>query len=158
MPHSCGTASVIGPCKMRASGRTRELAFRKAYDLEPDRYGYCLGTALNFLDRHAEAIPMLMEQAEKHLPDARSWFQVAVAREGVGDQVGAIEAYQRALQLDPDYDLAWFNLGGIHWNLRDFAASAFILGARRLHGFPNTWRRGSSNAICHSCSTGKGCK
>ncbi len=119
MPHSCGTASVIGR-KMRASGRTRNRAFRKAYDLEPDRYGYCLGTALNFLDRHAEAIPMLMEQAEKHLPDARSWFQVAVAREGVGDQVGAIEAYQRALQLDPDYDLAWFNLGGIHWNLRDF--------------------------------------
>jgi tetratricopeptide (TPR) repeat protein len=64
---------------------------------------------------------MLLEQADKHLPDTKSWFQVAVAREGVGDLEGSIAAYQRALQLDPDYDLAWFNLGGIYWNLRDFA-------------------------------------
>lgn len=26
-----------------------ESAYRKAYELEPTRYGYCLGTALNFL-------------------------------------------------------------------------------------------------------------
>jgi tetratricopeptide (TPR) repeat protein len=96
-----------------------EEAFREAYALEPARYGYCLGTALNFLDRHAEALPILLGQAEEHQPDARSWFQVAVAREGTGDVDGCIAAYRRALALDPDYDLAWFNLGGVYWNSRD---------------------------------------
>jgi tetratricopeptide (TPR) repeat protein len=96
-----------------------EEAFRKAYELESGEYGYCLGTALNFLDRHAEALPILLSQAETHQPDARSWFQVAVAREGVGDVDGSIAAYERALKLDPEYDHALFNLGGLYWNRRD---------------------------------------
>ena len=96
-----------------------ERAFRKAYDLESDEYGYCLGMALNFLDRHAEALPILLPQAETHQPDARSWFQVAIAREGVGDIDGSIAAYERALELDPEYDHALFNLGGLYWNRRD---------------------------------------
>jgi tetratricopeptide (TPR) repeat protein len=48
--------------------------------------------------------------------DAMSWFQVAVAREGVGDAPGAAGAYSEAIKLDPKYDLAWFNLGGTLWN------------------------------------------
>lgn len=76
---------------------------------------------MNFLDRYEEALPILLEQAEKHLPDAMSWFQVARAREGVADFSGAIRAYERALELDPEYALAWFNLGGVFWNLRDFS-------------------------------------
>ena len=48
-----------------------------------------------------------------------SWFQVAVAREGVHDIEGSIAAYKRTLELDADYDLAWFNLGGIYWNAQD---------------------------------------
>ena len=67
-----------------------EKCYRKAYDLSPNDYGYCLGTALNFLDRHEEALPILLPQAEEHQPDAMSWFQVAVAREGNGDIDGCI--------------------------------------------------------------------
>ena len=59
---------------------------------------------------------MLLEQAEKHQPDAMSWFQVAIAREGIGDSEGCISAYKRALRLDENYELAWFNLGGVYWN------------------------------------------
>jgi len=93
-----------------------EQQYRKAHSLDPDRYGYCLGTALNFLKRFEEALPILLEQATTHQPDAPSWFQVAVAQEGVGDIPGCKESYQRAISLDPEYALAMFNLGGIFWN------------------------------------------
>jgi len=93
-----------------------EQQFLKAYSMEPNRYGYCLGTALNFLKRFEEALPVLLDQATTHQQDAMSWFQVAVAREGVGDFEGCTESYERALSLDPEYDLAIFNLGGIYWN------------------------------------------
>lgn len=93
-----------------------ERVYRRAFALEPVRYGYCLGTAMNFLDRHEEALPILLAQAEWHQPDAMSWFQVAIAREGVGDVEGALSAYRRAVELDPEYALAWFNLGGVLLN------------------------------------------
>lgn len=96
-----------------------ENCYRKAFDLSPTEYGYCLGTALNFLGRHEEALPILLSQAKEHQPDAMSWFQVAVAREGTGDIEGCINAYKRALQLDENYDLAWFNLGGVYWNAQN---------------------------------------
>lgn len=74
-----------------------EQQYRKAYSLEPDRYGYCLGTALNFLNRFKEALPILLDQAITHLPDAQSWFQVATAQEGIGDILACKDSYQRAL-------------------------------------------------------------
>ncbi|MDE0457549.1 MAG: DUF4365 domain-containing protein [Chromatiales bacterium] len=93
-----------------------EIYYRKAFDMSPAEYGYCLGTTLNFLSLHDEALSILLEQANEHQPDAMSWFQVAIAREGVGDTQGCIAAYKRAINLDESYDLAWFNLGGIYWN------------------------------------------
>lgn len=112
-----------------------ESSYRRAFQLEPERYGYCLGTALNFLDRHAEALPILLSQAEEHQPDARSWFQVAVAREGVGDIQGCIAAYRRAIELDEEYELAWFNLGGVYWNARN-PQDALDVWSEALRRFP----------------------
>jgi len=113
-----------------------ERAYRKAYGLEPERYGYCFGTALNFLNQHSEALPILLRQAEEHQSDAMSWFQVAVAREGVGNTEGSIAAYHRALELDADYDLAWFNLAGMYWNSRDIVRARDIWG-KAVKLFPN---------------------
>jgi tetratricopeptide (TPR) repeat protein len=115
-----------------------EAAYRKAYELEPSRYGYCLGTALNFLHRYDEALPILLSNREQ---DAMSWFQIAVANEGVGDIEGSISAYQRAVKLNPDYDLAWFNLGGIYWNSRDIARAT------------ETWRTAMSRFPDHELAS-----
>ena len=93
-----------------------ERCFRRAYDLAGGHYGYCLGTALNFLGRFEESVPMLREQAAGIQPDALSWFQLGAAYGDLGQSARAIEAYERALALDPDYDLAMFNLGGVYWN------------------------------------------
>jgi tetratricopeptide (TPR) repeat protein len=115
-----------------------EAAYRKAYSMEPDRYGYCLGTAFNYNRRYHEALPILLEQATVHQPDAMSWFQVAVAQEGVGDIQGCIESYHLALDLDPDYDVAMFNLGGIYWNhgAKDEAIAVWVEAIRRFPSHP----------------------
>lgn len=93
-----------------------EQYYRKAYSLEPERYGYCLGVTLNYLKRFKEALPILVEQATIHQPDALSWFQVAISQDGIGNISGCKESYHRALTLDPNHALAMFNLGGIYWN------------------------------------------
>ena len=112
-----------------------EKCYRKAFELSPAEYGYCLGTALNFLGRYEEALPILLPQAKEHQPDAMSWFQVAVAREGTGDVEGCINAYRRALQLDENYDLAWFNLGGVYWNSQN-EADAMATWKEAIRRFP----------------------
>ena len=93
-----------------------ERCYRIAYDLAKGHYGYCLGTALNFLDRPEESLPILLSQAEEIQPDDMSWYQVAVAYEKLGRVQESIDAYQKAITLNPNYDLAWFNMGGVHWN------------------------------------------
>ncbi len=103
-----------------------ERCFRNAFELEGGHYGYCLGTALNFLGRCEESLPILLEQAETIQADAMSWFQVAVAYENLDWTADAIDAYGKALALDPDYDLAMFNLGGVHWNSGDISGAAEV--------------------------------
>lgn len=97
-----------------------ERCFRKAYELNGGHYGYCLGTALNFLGRHGEALPLVQAQAESIQPDAMSWFQVASALDHLGRTDEAVAAYRKALVLDPDYAVAMFNMAGVLWNRGDW--------------------------------------
>lgn len=96
-----------------------ERCFRRAYDLEGGDYGFCLGCALNHLDRYEESLPLLVEQAQSIQPDAMSWFHVAIAYIGLGRLTEAADAYERTLALDRDHAPAMFNLGGTYWNLGD---------------------------------------
>ncbi|MCY4398207.1 MAG: tetratricopeptide repeat protein [Gemmatimonadetes bacterium] len=112
--------------QMAEDWQEAETCFRRAFQLSPNEYGYCLGTALNFLHRYEEAIAVLLPQATEHQPDAMSWFQLAVAREGIGDVHGCIDAYKQALALDEGYDRAWFNLGGAYWNSGNHTAAVSI--------------------------------
>lgn len=103
-----------------------ERCFRIANDLAGGHYGYCLGTALNFLGRCAEALPLVQAQADGIQPDAMSWFQVASALEHLGRTDGAIDAYRKALVLDPEYALAMFNMAGVLWNRGDREEAGLI--------------------------------
>lgn len=112
-----------------------EKAYRQAYELEPSQFGYCFGTALNFLNRYEEALPILVHETVKLELEPMGWFPVAVAREGLGDIDGAIDAYKEALSRDSDYDLALFNLGGLYLNTGDIPAATKIW-ASAINRFP----------------------
>jgi tetratricopeptide (TPR) repeat protein len=103
-----------------------ERCYRKAYDLEGGHFGYCLGTALSFLGRYEESLPLLLQQAQVHQPDAMSWFQVASAYANLKRAPEAIDAYHKALARDPDYALAMFNLGGTYWNNGDIEQASQV--------------------------------
>ncbi|SPJ25375.1 tetratricopeptide repeat protein [Palleronia abyssalis] len=113
-----------------------ELCFRKAYEMAGGHYGYCLGTALNFLGRFEESRPILLEQAEHLQPDAMSWFQLGLANSNTGRASEAIAAYEKAIELDPEYDIAMFNLGGVLWNEGEIVAAEDVW-LRAVEKFPN---------------------
>ena len=113
-----------------------ELCFRAAYELAGGHYGYCLGTALNFLGRFEESLPLLLDQAQAIQPDAMSWFQVGVAYEKLDQLPKSIDAYRHALGLDPAYASAMFNLGGVYWNSGD-RERALLIWRRAVEQFPD---------------------
>ena len=113
-----------------------ERCYRAAYDLAGGHYGCCLGTALNFLGRPEESLPILLSQAVDTQPDEMSWFQVAIAYEKLGYAQDSISAYQKAIALNPNYDLAWFNLGGVHWNAGEWQKASRVWKAA-VQKFPN---------------------
>jgi len=96
-----------------------ERAFRKAYEKDAGQFGYCLGVSLIHLEQYESALPIVLAAAEKHQPDALSWFQVGVCYDRLGNHDEAIAAYERSSSLDPEYALSLFNLGGVHFNRKD---------------------------------------
>jgi tetratricopeptide (TPR) repeat protein len=113
-----------------------ERCFRKAYELAGGEYGYCLAIALKKLKRFDESVPLLQQQAQIVQPDAMSWFQLAAAYASLRNWLQAINAYERSLSLDPDYALARFDLGGVHWNSGD-AATAVEVWTAAIARFPD---------------------
>lgn len=95
-----------------------ETCYRKAHALEPDNFDYCLGSALTALDRFAEAIPFLEGAARSH-NDSLGWHQLGVAHAGLRNWQAAIASHARAIELDENDPLPWFDLGGAHWNAGD---------------------------------------
>jgi len=113
-----------------------EAAFRLAFSLNPSRYAYCLGVALNHLDRHRDALDVMLPETLRPDADSLVWFQVAVAEEGVGDLRRAVEGYERAIAIEPEYALAHFNLGGVLHNSGDDERAIAVWGDA-VRRFPN---------------------
>jgi tetratricopeptide (TPR) repeat protein len=93
-----------------------ESAFRRAFELRPDQYAYCLAVALNHLDRWDDTLSVLSPVAMSPNADSLVWFQLAFAQDRAGNPRGAVDGYRRAIELEPGYALAHFNLGGVLWN------------------------------------------
>jgi tetratricopeptide (TPR) repeat protein len=112
-----------------------ERAFRHAFEAEPNRYAYCLGVALNHLDRWEDALAVLLPATETSDADSVVWFQTAFAQDRVGNTPAAVDAYRRAIELEPGYALAHFNLGGVLWNARR-PKEAFSVWSEAVARFP----------------------
>lgn len=124
-----------------------ESAFRLASEQDGPSFGYCLGLSLIQLQRYVEALPLLTAAAEKHQPDAMSWGNVALCRDRLGERKKAIHCYERAIEIDPDYDLAWFNLGGMYWNEGD-RLKAISVWREALARFPDHELANQVRSIC----------
>ena len=113
-----------------------ERCFRKAYQLAGGEYGYCLAIALKALERFDESVPLLLDQAKSVQPDAMSWFQLGGSYSSLGRWAEAIDAYAKALAVDPECVVAMFDLGGAYWNSGDKEGAATVWRAA-VERFPN---------------------
>ena len=113
---------------------------KRAHEIRPDDVDAALnlGSAYIMLGIHRQAVPVL-EGAVKRDPDnPRLWINLGAAYLGnpvLADdeqQLKAIAAFQRALQIDPFAPSAAYNIGLIHVDRgeRDKAIAAFRLAAR----------------------------
>lgn len=130
-----------------------ERCYRVAFDLAGGKYGYCLGAALNALERFEESLPLLLEQAHEIQPDAYSWNQLAIAHEHLGMPLEAIIAYQRALEIDACHAGANFNLGGFLWNIGEHEKAAEVWTAAILR-FPDDPRVAQVSALISNMLVG----
>jgi tetratricopeptide (TPR) repeat protein len=111
--------------------------YGKAAAADAPSHGYCYAFALRHLERYEEALPYAMAAAQTHQPDGMSWVLVADCKAKLQDYEGAIEAYREALKVDPNYSKAWFDFGGLWWNLRD-PEVAFAIWKVALEKFPQS--------------------
>ena len=132
----------LGPSRQQLEGGRN--AFRMAYELRPDIFACCLGTALNFLDRFEEAVGVMLPFADTHPEDAIVQFQLGVSLARTHQYREAAKRFVEAAMLDMSYEKAWFNLGGNLWNnsnasinLDDWAIYAFRTWAYALAQWPD---------------------
>ncbi len=108
---------------------------KRAHALQPDNADAALnlGGAYLMAGRHREAVPVLERAVEQTPDNARLWISLGAAYLGnpllaSGDQqLRAISAFHRALQIDPFAPSAAYNIGLIHVDRgeREQAVAAF---------------------------------
>lgn len=112
-----------------------EDAYRRAAQMDPKQFGYCHGVSLIALNKYEEALPLVLAAAQHHQPDALSWSQVAFCYLNLNQIDAAIAAYNKAIELDPNDPIAWFELGGIYWNKKD-VVNAELIWRDAINRFP----------------------
>jgi tetratricopeptide (TPR) repeat protein len=105
--------------QLSAMGRREEAAehFRKAYQLMPDSFGriesHCFGCEGVFSAQDAAQIAeeVFTELLQKNPTKPQLHYLMGYLREGQQRPAEAVQHYQQAVRLDPDYLNAWLHLG-----------------------------------------------
>lgn len=132
----------------RGDWAAAESKYRFAATKDPAAHGECLVGALIHLGKYAEALP-LAEAATQRLSDARNWTKLAECYQKLSRADDAEAAFEKAIDCDPDYEYAWYNLGGFYWNAtrRDEALATWGEALRR---FPNSPSANQVRKLTHA--------
>lgn len=90
--------------------------FEHAYELDPEPYACCFATAFNHLNLWEDALEVLLGYESYYVEDDIYWYQRGYAFSRFMNFNSAIDAFKRAIELNNDYERAWFNLGGNYFN------------------------------------------
>nr|WP_290665888.1 tetratricopeptide repeat protein [Ardenticatena sp.] len=117
-------------------------ALEAAHAAEPDDVDILLnlGGAYILAGMHKKAQPLLERAAELAPDNANAWINLAAARLGPLEtstperQAGAIDAWLRALEADPDAPNVHYMLGLVHHHRGDYAdAERYFTEALRVN-------------------------
>jgi tetratricopeptide (TPR) repeat protein len=128
-------------CELEAESRAEAIqAYHRALDLDPGMTDAHVNLGRLYHDgrdpARAEAHyrAAILSAAQDPLP----WFNLGVLLEDLGRIPEAVEAYERAIGLDPEHGDAHYNLALLLENLgRKGAALKHLMKARRLSGPPD---------------------
>ena len=84
----------------------------------PDTYFYLI-LALQRQEDYEGALPYLTKMREHNPSDIRVWFQLGVSHFRTGDYDQALEAFTRAIEINPDYPDAYVNRGNVYTKKAD---------------------------------------
>ena len=113
-----------------------ERAYGEAVARDRPRFLYCLASVLVKQGRSAEALPLAIESGEQHQVDAHGWNLIGKCYFDLRMFEEARTAYEKAIELGPDYPNPWFDLGGLYWNHR-FQAEAIAAWEEAVSRFPD---------------------
>ena len=81
--------------------------------------------SLHFMNKEYDlAVSAFSNAVEKDLDNYYCWNRLGAALAHKGDNLNAIHAYQKALEIRPAYVRAWANLGIAHANINDMVSAA----------------------------------
>ena len=90
-------------CQQNGNHEEALAARRKAYEVEPQAYGFVFGTALLHARSYADAERVLSEQTESNADHAPGWIYLGLTKLCLGDSGGAMRTWQELAQR-PDVD------------------------------------------------------
>lgn len=89
-----------------------ETAYLKVLQISPGHFDarWSLSNVYLRTNRHRDAGQLLQELVREQPGNAGAWQDLGVAMAGSGEFDDAVAAYEKALQIAPNYRLAWSNL------------------------------------------------
>jgi len=71
-------------------------------------------------EKHRENLTRLQAAIEGGQGDALAWYQLGISYVHLERRMEAIQAFRKALEMDPRFIHAWVNLATVHFNLGEY--------------------------------------